>query len=183
MGVWYKLHRVGRNRSRRWSCLEDIDELLAKAPTQEARETYRQFYRKGLELTAAAHRSGVRILVGTDYIIAGADVHRELQQLVLAGLTPAEALHAATIAPVEYFGVQDQYGSVAAGKVADLLLLSANPLTDIGNTQRIESVIFNGNLYDRDALDRISSHVERRARNWSVACKILWRFIRNPVAY
>ncbi len=76
----------------KWQWLEDIDETLAKDPSPEARETYRAFYRKGLELTAAASRSGVKILVGTDYIIAGADVHRELEQLVLAGLTPAEAL-------------------------------------------------------------------------------------------
>ena len=46
-----------------------------------------------------------------------------------------------------------------------------------------EAVIFNGNLYDRAALDRISGHVERQARSWTVACKILWRFVRNPVFY
>jgi hypothetical protein len=72
---------------------------------------------------------------------------------------------------------------VAAGKIADLLLLEANPLDDIRNTQRITAVIFNGALYDRTALDGISAHVERRARSWTVACKILWRFIKNPVAY
>ncbi|MDQ3668184.1 MAG: amidohydrolase family protein [Acidobacteriota bacterium] len=167
----------------KWQWLEDVDGTLAKDPWPEARETYREFYRKGLNLTGAAYRSGVKILVGTDYIIAGADVHRELEQLVLAGLTPAAALHAATLAPAEYFGLEEQYGVVAVGKVADLLLLGADPLQDIRNTQRIESVIFNGNLYDRDALDRISNHVQRQVRSWSVACKILWRFIRNPVAY
>jgi imidazolonepropionase-like amidohydrolase len=166
---------------RQW--LEDIDETLADDPSPAARETYRAFYRKGLELTHAAHQAGVRILVGTDYIVAGADVHRELEQLVLAGLTPAEALRAATLAPAEYFGLEAQYGAVAAGQVADLLLLGADPLVDIRNTQHIEAVIFNGNLYDRNALDRISLHVERQARSWSAACKILWRFIRNPVGY
>ena len=72
---------------------------------------------------------------------------------------------------------------MTAGKVADLLVLSANPLADIRNTQRIEAVVFNGALYDRDALDQIVEHVQRQARSWSVACKILWRFVRNPVAY
>lgn len=167
----------------KWQWLEDIDATLANDPSPEARATYREFYRKGLELTGAAHRSGVRILVGTDYIIAGADVHRELEQLVLAGLTTAQALRAATLSPAEYFGLEAHYGAVTAGKVADLLLLSANPLTDIRNTRRIESVVFNGNLYDRNALGQISDHVQRQARSWSVACKILWRFIRNPVAY
>jgi imidazolonepropionase-like amidohydrolase len=103
--------------------------------------------------------------------------------LVLAGLAPVDALFAATVAPAEYFGLANQYGSVAAGKTADLLLLDANPLEDIRHTQRIRAVIFNGNFYDREKLDRISSHAERRARSWSIACKILWRFIRNPVAY
>ncbi len=166
---------------RQW--LEDVDETLANDPSPEARETYREFYRKGLELTGAAHRAGVKILVGTDYIVAGADVHRELEQLVRAGLTPAAALHAATLAPAEYFGLQGQQGSVAVGKTADLLLLDANPLADIRNTQRLAAVLFNGNLYDRAALDRISDHVQRQARSGAVACKILWRFIRNPVSY
>lgn len=166
---------------RQW--LEDIDETLADDPSPGARETYREFYRKGLELTGAAHRAGVKIAAGTDYIIAGADVHRELELLVLAGLTPSEALHAATLAPVEYFGLEDHYGGVAAGKTADLVLLNANPLDDVRNTQQIEAVLFNGNLYDRAALDRISEHVQRQARSWTVACKILWRFIKNPVSY
>lgn len=166
---------------RQW--LEDVDETLARDPSPEARETYREFYRKGLELTGAAHRAGVKILAGTDYVVAGADLHRELEHLVAAGLTPAEALHAATLAPAEYFGLQLQYGTVATGKIADLLLLNANPLEDIRHTRQIEAVIFNGNLYDRVALDRISSHVERQARSWTVACKILWRFVKNPVFY
>lgn len=167
----------------KWQWLEDIDGTLAEDPTPEARDTYREFYQKGLELTGAAHAAGVGILAGSDYIVAGADIHRELEQLVLAGLTPAEALIAATFAPAEYFGLESYYGAVETGKVADLIILSANPLVDIRNTQNIESVIFNGNYYDRDDLDRISDHVERQARSWSVACKILWRFIKNPAAY
>jgi imidazolonepropionase-like amidohydrolase len=167
----------------KWQWLEDVDATLSRDPSPQARETYREFYRKGLLLTGAAHRAGVKVLVGTDYIVAGADVHREMEQLVLAGLTPAEALRAATLAPAAYFGLEGEYGSVAAGKVADLLLLDGDPLAEIRNTQRIEAIVFNGNLYDRRALDRIQQHVERQARSWSVGCKILWRFVRNPVAY
>lgn len=167
----------------KWQWLEDINGTLAEDSSPEARQTYRDFYRKGLELTGAAHAAGVNVLAGSDYIIAGADIHRELEQLVLAGLSPAEALIAATLAPAKYFALDDQYGSVAAGKIADLIMLTDNPLTDIRHTQKIESVIFNGNLYDRDALDRISKHVERQAKSWSIACKILWRFLKNPAAY
>lgn len=100
-----------------------------------------------------------------------------------AGLSPAQALHAATLAPAQYFGLEADYGTVEPGKVADLLLLDADPLTDIANALHIESLVFGGALYDRPRLDAISAQVERRARSWPVACKILWRFIRKPVAY
>lgn len=166
---------------RQW--LEDVDELLAKHPGAEARETYRQFYRKGLQLTGEAHRAGVKVLAGTDYIVAGADLHRELQQLASAGLSPAEVLRAATFHSAEYFGLEQRYGTVAVGKVADLVLLEANPLEDVRNTQKISAVVFNGNLYDRPALDRIAGYVERQARSWTVGCKIIWRFLKNPSGY
>lgn len=166
---------------RQW--LEDIDELLAKEPSPAARQKYRDIYTKGLAMTGAAHRAGVRVLAGTDYIVAGADLHRELQHLVMAGLSPADALHAATVAPAEYFGLTRDYGSVERGKVADLIVLDANPLDDIRNTERIHAVIFNGNHYDRAALQRIRRHVEGRARSISVGCKIIWRFLKNPAAY
>ena len=166
---------------RQW--LEDIDETVAEDPSPAGREMYRRFYAKGLELTGAAHRAGVKVLAGTDYIAAGADLHRELQQLAMAGLAPADVLRAATLHPAEYFGLQSQYGTVEEGKVADLLLLTANPLQDVRNTQRIHAVVFNGTLYDRAALDGISSYVERQARSWSAGCKIVWRFLKNPGGY
>ncbi len=167
----------------KWQWLEDVDATLARDRSPAARQTYREFYRKGLELTGEAHRAGVRILAGTDYIVGGADLHRELEQLVLAGLTPAKALRAATLAPAEYFGLEHEYGSVKEGRIADLIVLEGNPLVEISRTQRIAAVIFGGTLYDRAALDRIDQHVLRRARSWPVACRILWSFVKNPVSY
>jgi imidazolonepropionase-like amidohydrolase len=166
-----------------WAWREDVDALLARDPSPEARETYRAFYRKGLALTGAAQDAGVRVLVGTDYLVSGPDVHRELEQLVLAGLTPAEALRAATLSPAEYFELDTQFGRVEAGYTADLVLLDANPLDDIRHTTRIRAVVFDGALYDRKALDAIDAHVRAQARSWTVAAKILWRFVRNPVDY
>jgi imidazolonepropionase-like amidohydrolase len=166
---------------RQW--LEDIDELVAEDPSPAARETYRRFYRKGLQLTGEAHRAGVKVLAGTDYIVAGADLHRELQQLSLAGLPPDAILRAATLHPAEYFGLEAHYGTVEAGKVADLVLLDADPLADIRNTQQIAAVVFNGNYYDRAALDTITRHVERQARSWAVGCRMVWRFVKNPGGY
>ena len=167
----------------KWQWLEDVDATIAQDSGAAARKAYRDFYTKGLELTGAAHRAGVKILAGTDYIVAGIDLHRELEQLVAAGLSPAEALRTATTHPARYMGLAHEYGTVETGKVADLLLLEANPLDDIRNTRRIRAVVFNGNLYDRAALDGLRATVRARARSWSVGCKILWRFLRNPVSY
>lgn len=167
----------------KWQWLEDVNATVSQDPAPEARQAYRDFYRKGLELTGAAHRAGVKVLAGTDYIVPGADLHRELVQLVAAGLSPAEALKTATVNPALYFGLEDEYGSVDPGRVADLILLDANPLHDIRNAQRIRAVVFNGNLYDRGVLDGLHARVRERARSWSVACKILWRFVRSPVSY
>lgn len=167
----------------KWQWLEDVNKVIDEDPSPEARQTYRDFYHKGLELTGQAHRAGVKVLVGTDYIVAGVTVHDELEQLTMAGLTPLEALRAATVLPAEYFGLQDEYGLIEKGMNADLLLLNKNPLENIRNSRQIEAVIFNGNLYDKASLDEIKSTVESRASSWSVACKILWEFIKNPVGY
>ncbi|MEN0037914.1 MAG: amidohydrolase family protein [Cellvibrio sp.] len=167
----------------KWQWLEDVNKTIDEDPSPQARQTYREFYKKGLELTGAAHKAGVKILAGTDYIVAGATVHDELQQLVQAGLSPAEALKAATLSPAEYFSLTQDYGQVKEGLKADLVLLNKNPLDDIRNSASIESVIFNGNFYDRHKLDNIESIVEQRTRSWTIGCKILWEFIKNPGGY
>ncbi|TCC39649.1 amidohydrolase family protein [Kribbella sindirgiensis] len=90
--------------------------------------------------TLALHRAGVRVLAGTDApnpgLVFGASLHRELVELVRAGLTPAEAVVAATSAPAEVFGLADR-GRLTVGARADLLLVEGNPLADITATQRI----------------------------------------------
>nr|WP_295381959.1 amidohydrolase family protein [Pseudoxanthomonas sp.] len=166
---------------RQWR--EDIDETLARDPSPAARQAYVDFHRKGLELTGRAQRAGVRIMVGTDYIAPGLDVHRELEQLVRAGLTPVEALRAATTTPAEYAGLSHRHGRIARGHAADFLLLDRNPLEDIRHTRRIRAVVFNGAVHDRAALDGIQREVESRAGSWTVACKIIWRFLKHPVGY
>lgn len=162
---------------------EDLDGLLAEDPGADARRAYIDFHEKGLELTGRAHRAGVKVMVGTDYIVAGLDVHRELAMLVRAGLTPLEALQAATLVPAAYADRTAQHDAVAPGRIADLLLLRADPTVDIDNTREIETVVFNGNVYRRADLDRLQAHVRDRARSWTVAAEIVWRFIRNPAAY
>ena len=72
--------------------------------------------------------------------------------LVRAGLSPLEALRSATVRPAEFFGLEGEMGSVAVGQLADLVLLSANPLEDIGNTRSVEAVVTKGELLDSEEL-------------------------------
>ena len=104
-------------------------------------------------------KAGVTLLAGTDLgaplIIPGFSLHDELAQLVsAAGLTPLQALRAATLASARAAGVADSIGSVDEGKLADLVLLDANPLVDVRNTTRIRAVVADGRLLTRAELDR-----------------------------
>jgi imidazolonepropionase-like amidohydrolase len=107
--------------------------------------------------------AGVKLLAGTDapqaFVYPGFSLHDELALLVKSGLTPLEAVRAATYNPAEYFGALDSLGTVAKGKLADLVLLDANPLTDIRNTRRISAVIANGRVFDSAARAQLLSHV------------------------
>jgi imidazolonepropionase-like amidohydrolase len=80
-------------------------------------------------------------------------LHDELKLLVEAGLTPMEALQTATRNPARYFGILKETGTIEAGKSADMLLLDADPLADIQNTQKINAVVSRGRYYSRQDLD------------------------------
>ena len=116
---------------------------------------------KQFEIVGAMQKAGVPILAGTDtgnpYCFPGFSLHEELALLVIAGLTPVEALRAATLNPAKFFGLDQTLGTIEQGKIADLVLLDANPLLDIRNTQRINAVVANGRLFDRKALDKMLS--------------------------
>jgi imidazolonepropionase-like amidohydrolase len=105
-------------------------------------------FEKRVETAGALHRAGVLLMAGTDAPLRnsppGFGLHEELTLLVRAGLSPHEALNAATLEPARFLGAQDSLGTVQAGKVADLVLLAADPLADIRNTRRIALVIANG---------------------------------------
>ena len=108
--------------------------------------------------------AGVKLLAGTDmpqaFVYPGFSLHDELAVLVQSGLTPLEALRTATYNPAEFLGALDSLGTVARGKVADLVLLNADPLADIRNTRRISAVIANGRVFDSAARTALLAHVE-----------------------
>src|SRR5215471_6831123 len=94
------------------------------------------------------HHMGILFLAGTDvgnpYAYAGFSLHDELVRFVQAGFTPMEAIQTATINPAKFLGTADSLGTIQKGKIADMVLLEANPLDDIRNTQRINAVFVNG---------------------------------------
>ncbi len=164
-----------------WS--EDADGMVANDPSPEGRKAFMDFYEMGLSLTGAAHRAGVPLLAGTDandtFAFPGSGLHDELEELVKAGLKPSEALVAATVSPARYFGVEGEYGSIAEGKAADMVLLRENPLTDVRNTRSIEAVVLGGRFYRRADLDALLAHVESAVGSLTLGAKLLWAYLWN----
>jgi len=116
--------------------------------------------RKGISEFLTMHQKGVGVIAGTDFgaplIYAGFSLHDELEALVKdGGMTPFEALQSATKNPPSFFGMQEEIGTIEANKIADLVLLNANPLENISNTKRIDSVILNGRYFSKSDLQRL----------------------------
>lgn len=113
------------------------------------------FFAHHEQIVGAMHRAGVQVLAGTDvsnpWVYWGFSLHDELANLVESGFTPMEALQAATIQPARFLGATDSLGTVERGKVADMVLLDADPLADIHNTQRIHAIVVRGQLFDSAA--------------------------------
>ncbi|MFM1894977.1 MAG: hypothetical protein RLZZ385_51 [Pseudomonadota bacterium] len=126
------------------------DWTAQSASRQQQGEGDTTFAQWSLFLTGRMHSAGVPIGAGTDtpinLSVPGYSLHEELEMLVRAGLTPLEAIAAATLQPAAWFGIEDVSGSIDVGKQADMVLLTADPLTDIRNTRQIEMVVSKGQL-------------------------------------
>lgn len=107
-----------------------------------------------LDTTKILHDAGVPILAGSDQVVPGFSLLRELELLVRAGLTPLEAIRAATTVPAKIFNLQDA-GEVAPGQRADLVILNGNPLDDIRNIRRVHLTVAGGKAYDPNVLRQI----------------------------
>jgi len=118
-------------------------------------ELLREAGRQDLQAIDDLHRHGSRFLAGCDGLVPGFCLHDELEWLTKAKFTPLEALQTATINPARFLGLEKTQGSVDTGKRADLVLLNANPLTDIRNVQQIDTVILRGILLTRPEIDHI----------------------------
>jgi hypothetical protein len=160
-----RLAYIGRQDRKDWN---DLRDRSLRDSAAEFWTLHRAAYQEELAITREYHRDGVSILGGTDaggppFVIPGFDLHNELAALVSAGFTPLEALQSVTLDAAQFLGRGDEFGTVANGKAADFVLLDANPLDDIRNTQKIRAVVFQGKYLDRAALDALLAHAKDSA--------------------
>ena len=153
-----RMRLVPREIRRNW------ENLLDSETTREFQSILRPIVPLELENVRLAHEAGVLLLAATDvgvpFQVPGISLHVELERLVEAGLSPHEALRTATLNPARVLKMADSLGTIEPSKLADLVLLDANPLEDIRNTQKIRAVVADGRLYRRADLDRLLATVE-----------------------
>jgi imidazolonepropionase-like amidohydrolase len=143
-------------------------ERAAKSTPEQVAARHKE-YELSVKVLPMLRDAGIPILAGTDagylnsFNYPGIGLHDELQRYVEAGLTPREALTSATITGPKFLGHAERYGAVAKGKVADILILDADPLQDIGATRKIRGVVLKGELLDRAALDRLLETAKAKA--------------------
>jgi hypothetical protein len=164
--------------------LDDAESMAQRAGV-DGQHSYLDFYRFGLEQTGLARAAGVQVLAGTDapdsFAFPGSGLHDELEHLVAAGLSPIEALQAATIEPAKFLGLEGRAGELRVGARADLVLLEANPLDDIGAVRTTQAVILAGTPYDRNDLDELLAGAERVAGHWSMWPRFTWQLLNSPI--
>jgi Amidohydrolase family len=115
----------------------------------------RELLQKQFDVVRLMQRAGVKIMAGTDLPPEKSRLYEELSLLVEAGLSHMEALQSATRNPAAFLGRLDSLGTIERGKIADLVLLDANPLEDISNVQKINAVVFGGKLIPKSSLEAI----------------------------
>ena len=127
-------------------------------------EGVRRLFQKQLEMVGEMRRAGVEFMAGSDAgnpnCYPGFSLHDELALFVAAGFTPMEALQSATLNPARFLDVADSFGTVERGKMADLVLLEANPLEAIENTRKIAAVVVGGRLISKPSLQAMLAELE-----------------------
>jgi uncharacterized protein (TIGR02246 family) len=149
--------RYFSGEARGWLVAED--DFRLKGKTDDYFGVQREFFALEKKLVGALFHAGVPMLAGTDvgnpYCFPGFSLHDELALRVESGVSPLAALQSATRNPAQFMNATDKYGAVSPGKIADLVLLDADPLMDIHNTTRIAEVFLGGKEFDRAALNRM----------------------------
>jgi hypothetical protein len=120
--------------------------------TAEQAHDFSAIFRKALEIVGMMHRAGVPIVAGTDVVVPGHSLHREIELYVEAGLTPLEAIQAATLVPARAMRLDHEVGTIQPGKRADLIVVDGDPLRDIREIRNVRRVVAAGRLFDTAAL-------------------------------
>ena len=145
-----------------------MQKSILESMDTDALEVRRRFVDHELAIVRRLQAAGVPFLAGTDTpagvgVTPGISLHLELQRFVAAGLTPLEALQTATINPARFYRRVSDYGSVQAGRVADLVILRANPLEDIANTRAIGGVVADGTYWSPAELEGLRERLKQVA--------------------
>lgn len=127
---------------------ELVEQLNRKGSPPEAAAPVRDYIATLLAIIGALHRADIPIVAGTDVGVPGHTLHRELELYVKAGLTPLEAIQAATLTPARVMKLENEVGTIAAGKRADMIILDANPLDNMSNIRKVRFVVTQGRLFD-----------------------------------
>lgn len=127
---------------------ELIEQIDKKGAPAEQAEGIRLVMDTLIKTIGALHRAGVPIVAGTDVGVPGHTLHRELELYVKAGMTPMEAIQAATLTPARVMKVEKEVGTIEPGKRADILILAGDPLENISNIRKTQSVVTQGRLFD-----------------------------------
>ena len=130
------------------------EQLTSGGAPEQFADLVKRGFRRELDIIGALHRAGIPVVAGTDQAVPGYSVYREIELYVEAGMTPQEALQAATIVPARVMKVEKESGTVEAGKRADFDILDANPLENIHNIRTVKQVVANGILYESAPLWR-----------------------------
>lgn len=143
------------------------------------------FYNTAKKHIKIADSIGVRIMTGTDvsdsYIFPGFSLHKELQDLRSCGMSSLSALQAATINPAKFIGNDSLYGSINSGKIADMVILTKNPLDNIENTKNVFGVLFNGLYYDAKKLEELKAFTTNASSSFHINVKLFFSLFNSPL--
>lgn len=146
---------------------DPANDFRLKSRTAEFYEASKLKYKLQLSLMGKLANRGVKIIAGTDYpnpyCFPGFSLHDELELMVEGGMTNLQALQAATLNPAIFQNKEAELGTIETGKAASLVLLDANPLADINNTRKINTVILRGKVYERTQLDAMLEAAKKTA--------------------
>ncbi len=161
-----RLAYIGRKSRDRW---DERTEPPRRRWSNEQFRLARGLFSAEEHVVGSMFKTGVPMMAGTDamnpYCFPGFSLHDELALLVESGLTPLAALQAATINPAKFMGRSSELGTIEAGKIANLVLLRADPLADIHNTTRIQGVWLEGNYFDQAALAEMLEKAKQAAKH------------------